>query len=79
MKVRVQRFDNRTDSLTLEPQPAIEGVRFENNVLEQDSSQIELRVTATGPVSVKSFRLRAGAAVSAPIELKMGKDEGDSR
>jgi hypothetical protein len=79
MKVRVQRFDNRTDPLTIEPQPAMEGVRFENNVLEQGSSQIELRVTASGPVPVKSFRLRAGTAVSAPIELKMGKDEGDSR
>ena len=75
MKVRVQRFDDRTDPLTLEPQPALEGVRFENNVLEQGSSQVELRVTATGPVLVKSFRLRAGTAVSPPIELKMGKDE----
>ena len=57
----------------------MEGVRFENNVLEQGSSQVELRVTASGAVPVKSFRLRAGSAVSPPIELKMGKDEEDTR
>jgi hypothetical protein len=79
MKVRVQRFDHRTDPLTLEPQPSLEGVRFENNVLEQGSSQVELRITATGSAPVKSFRLRAGTAVSPPIELKMGKEEEEAR
>jgi len=79
MKVRVQRFDDRKDSLTLEAQPALEGVKFENNVLEPGANQIELRVTATGPISVNSFRLRAGTAVSPPIELKMGNDEEGSR
>jgi hypothetical protein len=79
MKVRVQRFDGLTDPLTLESQPSLTGVRFENNVLEPGSSQVELRITAAGPVPVKSFRLRAGTAVSPPIELKVGKNEEDTR
>lgn len=79
MKIRVQRFDGRTDALTLEAQPALEGIKFENNVLEPGANQIELRVTASGPVRATSFRLRAGTAISPPIELKMAKDEESSR
>jgi hypothetical protein len=79
LKVRVQRFDGGTTPLTLEPQSGLAGVKFENNVLAPGSSQIELRVNAAGPVAVKSFRLRAGDAVSPPIELKMESTEESSR
>jgi hypothetical protein len=79
IKVRVQRFDGGKGPLTIEPQPTLEGVKLENNVLEPGSSQIELRASTTGPVAVKSFRLRAGVAVSPPIELKMESAEESSR
>jgi hypothetical protein len=79
LKVRVKRFDGGKTPLTIEPEPALEGVRFENNVLETGSSQIELRVSAATAPAVKSFRLRAGGAVSPPIELKMEAAEESSR
>ena len=34
LKVRVKRFDDGKTPLTIEPEPALEGVKFENNVLE---------------------------------------------
>ena len=79
LKVRVQRFDGASGPLTLIPEPSIEGVKFENNVLDPGSGQLELHLTATGPVAVKSFRLHAGSAVSPPIELKMEQPEENSR
>jgi hypothetical protein len=79
MNVRVRRFDDGKTPLTIEPQPALEGVKFENNVLEPGSNQVELRVSAAGPLVLKSFRLRAGEAVSPPIELKMETAEEGSR
>lgn len=79
MKVHVERFDGTDGPLALEPEPVLEGVRFENNVLEPGSTQVELRLRASGPVSARSFRLRAGKAVSPAIELKMGADEEGSR
>ena len=79
LKVRVRRFDGGKTALAIEPEPALDGVKFENNVLEPGPTQIELRVTATGPVAAKSFRLRAGPAISAPIELKMESAQESSR
>jgi len=79
LKVRVKRFDGGKTPLTIEPEPALEGVRFENNVLEPGSSQIEMRVSAATAPAVKSFHLRAGGAVSPPIELKMEAAEESSR
>ena len=79
LKVRVKRFDGGKTPLTIEPEPALEGVKFENNVLEPGSSQIEMRVSAATAPAVKSFHLRAGGAVSPPIELKMEAAEESSR
>jgi hypothetical protein len=79
MKVRVRRFDDGKTPLTIQPQPALEGVKFENNVLEPGASQIEVRVSAAAPLVLKSFQLRAGEAVSPPIELKMETAEEGSR
>ena len=79
LKVRVERFDGGKTPLTLEPQPPLAGVKFENTVLEPGSSQIELRVNAAGPVAMKSFRLRAGDILSPSIELKMENTEESSR
>ncbi len=79
LKVRVQRFDGGKEALRIEPDSALDGVKFENNVIESGSSQVELRVSAAGPVTAKSFRLRAGEAVSPAIELKMETTEESSR
>jgi hypothetical protein len=43
MKVRVERFDGATMPLRLEPEPALEGVKFENNLLESGAAQVELQ------------------------------------
>ena len=79
LKVHVKRFDGGKTPLTIEPEPVLEGVKFENNVLDPGASQAELRVSASAPIAVKSFRLRAGGAVSPPIELKMEVMEESSR
>jgi hypothetical protein len=79
LKVRVQRFDGGKEALTIEPEPALPGVKFENNVIEPGSSQVELRMSAAGPVTAKAFRLRTGDAVSPAIEVKMENTEESSR
>jgi len=79
LKVRVQRFDGGKEALKVEPDPALDGVKFENNVIEPGSSQVELRLSAASPVTAKSFRLRAGEAVSPAIELKTETTEESSR
>ena len=77
LRVVVSRFDTDRTPLTIEPDPPIAGVRFENNVLTEGAGQIELRITATNPVRSGRFRLRAGEAVSPPIEIK-GEDSRSS-
>ena len=79
LKVRVKRFDASQGQLSIEPEPALDGVKFENNVLDADSTQVELHLTASRAVTLKSFRLRAGSAVSPPIELKTEAVEEGSR
>ncbi len=79
LKVVVQRFDGGKEALKIEPEPALPGVKFENNVIEPGSSHVELRVSAAGPVTAKSFRLRAGEAVSPAIALKAESTEESSR
>ena len=79
LKVRVQRFDDATGPLTLTAEPPLEGVKFEHNVLQPGANQIELRVTAATEIKQKSFRLRAGDAVSPSIELKAESAEENSR
>jgi hypothetical protein len=79
LKVLVQRFDGGKEALKIEPEPALPGVKFENNVVEPGSSHVELRVSAAGPVTAKSFRLRAGEAVSPAIALKAESTEESSR
>jgi hypothetical protein len=71
LRVLVTRFDGAKTPLTVEPEPALPGVKFENNVLPPGATQVELRVTASGKVKPVWFHLRAGSAVSPPIELKM--------
>ena len=77
LRVLVTRFDGGKTPLTIEPEPALPGVQFENNVLEPGGTQIDLRVSASGKVASGVFRLRAGGSVSPPIQLKSGraKDE----
>lgn len=79
MKVRVERFDGGKDPLKIEPDPALPGVKFDNTVIEPGTTQIEVRVSATGPVTAKDFRLHAGAVVSPRIELQVETTEESSR
>jgi hypothetical protein len=72
-RVLVTRFDAGTDQLTVEPETAIEGVTFENNVLAPGANQIEMRVTASGRIKPVSFRLRAGQGISPAITLRVGQ------
>jgi hypothetical protein len=72
-RVLVTRFDGGKDPLTVEPDTAMEGVRFENNVLAPGANQVELRITASGPVKTANFRLRAGAGISQAITLRVGQ------
>lgn len=72
LRVLVTRFDGAGTPLALEPEPAIPGVRFDNNVVPPGAAQVELRVTASGPVTASNFRLRAGSGLSQPIALKSG-------
>ena len=71
LRVLVSRFEGAQGPLTIEPDPPVPGVRFENNVLSPGAGQIELRITATEAVTSSRFRLRAGASVSPPIEIKV--------
>jgi len=79
LKVRVERFGNVEGPLTITPEPALEGVKFEQNVLQPGASQLDLRIIASTEVKLKSFRLRAGDAFSPPIELKMEEPEESPR
>ena len=81
LRVLVTSYDDAKTPLktplTIEPEPELPGVRFDNNTLQPGGTQVELRVTASGAVKPGWFRLRAGGVVSPPIELKGegGKDE----
>ncbi len=79
MKVRVQRFDGGKNALKLEPDPALPGVKFDNNVIEPGTSQIEIRVSAAGPVTATAFRLRAGVVESPKIQLHVENTEESAR
>jgi hypothetical protein len=70
LRVLVTRFDGAKTPLTFEPEPQLPGVTFENNTLQPGGTLIELRVSASVAVKPGWFRLRAGGAVSPPIELK---------
>ncbi len=72
-RVLVTRFDGGKTPLTVEPETPIAGIAFENNVLAPGASQIELRITASGPIKPGSFRLKAGPGISPRIALKSGR------
>lgn len=71
MRVLVTRLDGATTALPIEPESPVEGLTFENNVLPPGAAQIELRITTSGSVKARAFRLRAGPALSQFIALKM--------
>jgi len=77
LRVLVSRFDGGKTPLTLVPEPALPGVKFENNVLPPGANQIELRVTASNAIKAGQFRLRTAGAVSPPVEVKAagGREE----
>ena len=53
LKVRVERFGNIEGPLTITPEPALEGVKFEQNVLQPGASQVDLRIIASTEVKLK--------------------------
>lgn len=77
MRVLVSRYDGAATPLKLEPEPAPAGIEFENTVLPAGAGQVELRVTASSEGKAGRIRLRAGTALSPPIELKLGHPEED--
>ncbi len=77
LRVLVTRFDGAKTPLTIEPDPPLQGVKFESNVLPPGATQLELRVTASTAVKAGRFSLRAGAAVSPPIEVNRSSPPED--
>jgi len=77
LRVLVARFDGARTPLTIVAEPALPGLKFENNVLEPGATQIELRVTASDKITPAQFHLRASAALSPPIQLKATRDKDE--
>jgi len=75
LRVLVTRFDGAATPLTLIPEPAVEGLTFENNVVSLGASRVELRIKADASLKSATFRLRAGDAFSAPIKLELRTGE----
>jgi Bacterial pre-peptidase C-terminal domain len=71
MRVRVTRFDGAKTPLSIEPESAVDGLRFENNVLAPGAEQVELRIIASELVKPGSFRLRVGPALSQSIAFTL--------
>ncbi|MBI3697346.1 MAG: hypothetical protein HY238_21225, partial [Acidobacteria bacterium] len=83
LRVLVTRFDGVQAPLTFEADPPLPGVELQNNVMQPNANQIELRVVNAGAVKPGRFRLRAGPGVSPPIEMKVAgaksEDADESR
>jgi hypothetical protein len=75
----VRRYDDGTSTLRIEPETPIEGIKFEGNVVPPGKPNVELKLTASGPFKSGWFKLRAGAAVSPPIELKEQTSQEDEQ
>ncbi|HXA04282.1 MAG TPA: hypothetical protein VNY30_05565, partial [Bryobacteraceae bacterium] len=75
----VRRYDDGKSTLRIEPETPIEGVKFEGNVVPPGRPNVELKLTASGPFKPGWFKLRAGAAVSPPIELKEQTSQEDEQ
>lgn len=71
LRVLVSRFDDAKTPLTFELAEPSTTLILENNVAPPGANQLELRLLASTPQTV---RLRAGHALSPPIELKMEKE-----
>jgi len=75
----VRRYDDGKSTLRIEPETPIEGIKFEGNVVPPGKPNVELKLTASGPFKPGWFKLRAGAAVSPPIELKEQTSQEDEQ
>ncbi len=75
LRVLVKRFDGSTAPLTIEPAAPLEGVQWSNNVLKEGANQVEIRLTVLQPVTAATLRLRAGEALSPPIEIKTSEEK----
>lgn len=71
LRVLVSRFDDAKAALPIAPALPLPGVQFENGVIAPGANQVELRVTVSNLFKPGSFQLRAGTAVSPPIELSV--------
>lgn len=75
LRVLVQRFDGSSAPLTIEPATPLDGVQWTNNVLKEGATQVEVRLTASQPLKAKTIRVRAGEALSPPIEIKTSDEQ----
>lgn len=75
----VRRYDDGKSSLRIEPETPIDGVKFEGNVVPPGKPNVELKLTASGSFKPGWFKLRAGSAVSPPIELKEQTSQEDEQ
>ena len=75
----VRRYDDGKSALSIEPETPIDGVKFEGNVVPPGKPNVELKLTASGPFKPGWFKLRAGSAVSPPIELKEQTSQEDEQ
>ena len=75
LRVLVKRYDGSTAPLTIEPAAPLDGVQWTNNVLKEGANQVEIRLTVSQPVKAKTIILRAGEALSPPIEIKTSEEK----
>jgi hypothetical protein len=75
----VRRYDDGNSPLKIEPETPIEGVTFENNEVPPGKANAELKLTATSSFKPGWMKLRAGGAVSPPIELKAKTSQEDEQ
>ena len=69
LPILVRRYDGGNEPITIEPDNQIEGLTFENNVLQPGKVICELKLRAGQSFKPGRFRLRAGASISPPITL----------
>lgn len=75
----LRRYDDGKSPLKIEPETPIEGVTFEGTEVPPGKPNVELKLTAAGSFKPGWFRLRAGSAVSPPIELKVKTFQEDEQ
>jgi len=78
LRVLVRRYDDGKSPLRIESENPVEGLKSENNEVAPGMRTVELKLTASNSFKPGWIKLRAGAALSPPIELKtQSSQEGE--